>query len=237
MRGKDLWFRPIEARIGPDGALYILDFYNQAVIHNDTRGPDHNVVNAAVRPDRDHYFGRIWRIDNKDAKKFAVPDLSKAGPEPIWSKALEHPNRAVRMTASRSCSAKRAGNPASSQDDCRDLAADSPSKEGADAKVCRAVDPGAAEYPTGGHAARAAGRQRSQRAPQCRARAGESRHCCGKSGPQAGASGRGRKDAGLAVAERFRCAGAHRGPARFCRGPAGRGCRQGDRRYVAEVRR
>ena len=37
--GRDLWFRPIETRVGPDGALYILDFYNQAVIHNDTRGP------------------------------------------------------------------------------------------------------------------------------------------------------------------------------------------------------
>ena len=34
-----MWFRPIETRIGPDGALYVLDFYNQAVVHNDTRGP------------------------------------------------------------------------------------------------------------------------------------------------------------------------------------------------------
>ncbi|MGV3533095.1 MAG: PVC-type heme-binding CxxCH protein, partial [Chthoniobacteraceae bacterium] len=27
---KDLWFRPIENRVGPDGSLYIVDFYNQA---------------------------------------------------------------------------------------------------------------------------------------------------------------------------------------------------------------
>ena len=39
MRSQDLWFRPIETRVGPDGALYVVDFYNQAVIHNDTRGP------------------------------------------------------------------------------------------------------------------------------------------------------------------------------------------------------
>lgn len=98
--GRDLWFRPIETRIGPDGALYILDFYNQAVIHNDTRGPKHNNVNAAVRPDRDHYFGRIWRVDHKQAKKLEVPDLAKAS-ESKLIKALEHPNRPVRMTAHR----------------------------------------------------------------------------------------------------------------------------------------
>ena len=50
IRSKDLWWRPIEVRVGPDGAMYVGDFYNQAVIHNDTRGPDHNKVNAAVRP-------------------------------------------------------------------------------------------------------------------------------------------------------------------------------------------
>jgi putative membrane-bound dehydrogenase-like protein len=100
VRSKDMWFRPIESRIGPDGALYILDFYNQAVIHNDTRGTDHNNVNAAVRPDRDHYFGRIWRIDHKDAKKLTVPDLSKAGARDL-ANALENPNRTVRMTAAR----------------------------------------------------------------------------------------------------------------------------------------
>jgi len=100
VRSRDMWWRPIEARVGPDGALYIADFYNQAVIHNDTRGPDHNRVNAAVRPDRDHYFGRIWKIDHKDAKKIAVPDLSKASVEELV-KALEHPNKSVRMNAAR----------------------------------------------------------------------------------------------------------------------------------------
>src|SRR6185295_9633702 len=75
-------------------------FYNQAVIHNDTRGPDHNKVNAAVRPDRDHYFGRIWRLDQKDAKRLPVPNLSKAG-VPELAQALTSPNRPVRMQASR----------------------------------------------------------------------------------------------------------------------------------------
>ncbi len=71
IRSKDLWFRPIETRVGPDGALYVVDFYNQAVIHNDTRGPIHGPANAAVRPDRDHYFGRIWKVNHKEAKPVA----------------------------------------------------------------------------------------------------------------------------------------------------------------------
>ncbi len=71
IRSKDLWFRPIETRVGPDGALYVVDFYNQAVIHNDTRGPIHGPANAAVRPDRDHYYGRIWKVNHKEAKQVA----------------------------------------------------------------------------------------------------------------------------------------------------------------------
>lgn len=77
IRSKDLWFRPIEVRVGPDGALYVIDFYNQAVIHNDTRGPIHGPANAAVRPDRDHYYGRIWKVNHKEAKPVRVVKLEK----------------------------------------------------------------------------------------------------------------------------------------------------------------
>ena len=72
IRSQNLWFRPIENRVGPDGALYVVDFCNQAVIHNDTRGPTHGPANAAVRPDRDHYYGRIWKVQHKDAKSPAA---------------------------------------------------------------------------------------------------------------------------------------------------------------------
>ena len=49
--GNDYWFRPIHARVGPDGAMYVVDFYNQIAVHNDTRGPKHGPHNAAIRPD------------------------------------------------------------------------------------------------------------------------------------------------------------------------------------------
>ena len=100
IRSSDLWFRPIENRVGPDGAMYIVDFYNQAVIHNDTRGPLHGPANAAVRPDRDHYFGRIWKINHKQAKKINVPVLDASDAEGLKA-ALKSPNAHTKQTAVR----------------------------------------------------------------------------------------------------------------------------------------
>jgi putative membrane-bound dehydrogenase-like protein len=99
MRSSDLWFRPIETRVGPDGALYIVDFYNQAVIHNDTRGPLHGPANAAVRPDRDHYFGRIWRVQHKQAKKLDVPVLKRTDLAQLIRVMQTSPNAHVKETA------------------------------------------------------------------------------------------------------------------------------------------
>lgn len=99
IRSKDLWFRPIETRVGPDGALYVVDFYNQAVIHNDTRGPIHGPANAAVRPDRDHYFGRIWKVQHKQAKKLEVPVLDKTNATNLESAIRTSPNAHVKAEA------------------------------------------------------------------------------------------------------------------------------------------
>jgi putative membrane-bound dehydrogenase-like protein len=101
IRSKDLWFRPIENRVGPDGALYIVDFYNQAVIHNDTRGPQHGPAGAAVRPDRDHYFSRIWKVQHKEAKKIEVPVLDKRDLAGMVKAIETSPNAHVRQNAFR----------------------------------------------------------------------------------------------------------------------------------------
>ncbi|MEY2878294.1 MAG: hypothetical protein RLZZ15_674, partial [Verrucomicrobiota bacterium] len=101
MRSTDLWFRPIDTRIGPDGALYVIDFYNQAVIHNDTRGPVHSQTNAAVRPDRDHYFSRIWRVQHKEAKKLEVPVLDRRNLAALIKTIETSPNAHVKKTALR----------------------------------------------------------------------------------------------------------------------------------------
>ena len=49
----DPWFRPVDIKIGPDGALYIADFYNRIIGHYEVR-LDH--------PGRDRTKGRIWRV-------------------------------------------------------------------------------------------------------------------------------------------------------------------------------
>ena len=111
IRSKDLWFRPIETRVGPDGALYIVDFYNQAAIHNDTRGPLHGPANAAVRPDRDHYFGRIWRVQHKQATKLAVPALNRTDLPQLIRVMQTSPNAHVKKTAWRLAQENYASDP------------------------------------------------------------------------------------------------------------------------------
>jgi uncharacterized protein len=100
MASTDLWFRPIHARVGPDGALYVVDWYNQAVIHNDTRGPAHGARNAATRPDRDHHFARIYRVQHREAQP--EPRMSLP-PEDVnaWLEALQSRSGWLRMTAHR----------------------------------------------------------------------------------------------------------------------------------------
>ncbi|MCE9594313.1 MAG: ThuA domain-containing protein [Planctomycetes bacterium] len=100
LAGSDLWFRPVHTRVGPDGALYVLDFYNQACVHNDTRGPKHGPTNAALRADRDHTHGRIWRVQHRDARKIRPPELAGMDPEDLVA-SLQSNNRWVRMTAQR----------------------------------------------------------------------------------------------------------------------------------------
>ncbi|GAB5559732.1 MAG: hypothetical protein SynsKO_13790 [Synoicihabitans sp.] len=101
IRSTDMWFRPIENRVGPDGALYLVDFYNQAVIHNDTRGPKHGPANAAVRPDRDHYFSRVWRVHHKQAKTLPDVHLDRHDLDGLLHAIKTSPNAHVKKTALR----------------------------------------------------------------------------------------------------------------------------------------
>jgi len=100
LRSMDHWFCPIDVTFGPDGAMYVLDFYTPVVAHNDTRGPMHSKSGASVRPDREHYFGRIYRIQHESAPKLVIPDLSKADVAGLVA-AFDHPNKVVRFNALR----------------------------------------------------------------------------------------------------------------------------------------
>jgi len=95
---RDFWTRPIDTRIGQDGQLYSIDFYNQAILHNDPRGPIHLWNNQAARPDRDHYFGRIIRYSHKNSTALPRVDLMTLEGRVA---ALSSPSREVRFRAQR----------------------------------------------------------------------------------------------------------------------------------------
>ncbi len=58
VRTTDVSFRPIDVRLGPDGALYVADWSNPVINHGEVDFRD---------PRRDHTSGRIWRITRKGA--------------------------------------------------------------------------------------------------------------------------------------------------------------------------
>jgi len=62
----DRAFRPIDVRMGPDGALYIADWYNPIINHGEVGFRD---------PRRDKTHGRIWRVAAKDRAPVARPKL------------------------------------------------------------------------------------------------------------------------------------------------------------------
>jgi putative heme-binding domain-containing protein len=60
MSSDDPWFRPVDLELGPDGAIYVADFYNKIIGHYEV---------PLTHPGRDRERGRIWRIvyTGKDA--------------------------------------------------------------------------------------------------------------------------------------------------------------------------
>lgn len=94
MSSDDPWYRPVYMTIGPDGCIYVADFYNKIIGHYEV---------PLSHPGRDRTRGRIWRIVYKgDGAKVTPPphggDFTKCTVEELL-KAFEHPNIAVRMMA------------------------------------------------------------------------------------------------------------------------------------------
>ncbi len=97
----DEWTAPIMSEIGPDGQVWVIDWYNYIVQHNPTPAGFKTGKGAAYETDlRDKKYGRIYRIvaDGTDGKDY--PDLSKASPERLVE-ALTNPTMLVRLHAQR----------------------------------------------------------------------------------------------------------------------------------------
>ncbi len=100
----DEWTAPIAAEVGPDGALWVIDWYNFIVQHNPTpAGFKTGKGGAYVTPLRDKTRGRIYRIvytGKKGGTKAVAPALDRAAPKALVA-TLNHDSLWWRQTAQR----------------------------------------------------------------------------------------------------------------------------------------
>ncbi len=89
LESRDPWFRPVEIKSGPDGAIYVADFHEQRIDH-----ASHH--QGRVTPDT----GRVWRLRGVDAprpERFDYRTVSGAA----LAGLLQHGNRWHRQMALR----------------------------------------------------------------------------------------------------------------------------------------
>lgn len=88
VKSADPWFRPVNVKMGPDGAIYVADFYNAIIGHYEA---------PLGHPKRDKQRGRIWRITYKGDQN-EKNDLTKTSLEELIE-ALNLDNMVLRMNA------------------------------------------------------------------------------------------------------------------------------------------
>ncbi|MBM3954147.1 MAG: c-type cytochrome [Planctomycetes bacterium] len=83
----DPWFRPVDIQLGPDGAVYVADFYEQRIDH---------ASHYQGRIDRER--GRVWRVAARDDAPHALPDLASLADD-VLVERLGDPVRWIRRAA------------------------------------------------------------------------------------------------------------------------------------------
>ena len=94
----DEWFRPVDLKTGPDGAIYVCDWNDAQVNH---------YKNHEGQIDKSN--GRIYRIRNKQRSPGVKVDLGALGNHELIE-TLKHPNRWHRQTARRLIADRRDAN-------------------------------------------------------------------------------------------------------------------------------
>jgi len=89
LTANDVWFMPVAQKVGPDGCLYVLDWYDRFHCYQDARAKPNEV-------DRGH--GRLYRIRYEDSPRAAKFDLAKESGEQLI-KRLGSPNIYFRQQA------------------------------------------------------------------------------------------------------------------------------------------
>jgi putative membrane-bound dehydrogenase-like protein len=101
----DEWSAPIMAEVGPDGNVWVLDWYNYIVQHNPTpHGFETGKGNAYESDLRDKKYGRIYRVvykgDQGQQEACIAPSLQAASPSELVAE-LKHPTMLWRKHAQR----------------------------------------------------------------------------------------------------------------------------------------
>ncbi len=105
----DEWMSPIFADVGPDGAIWVIDFYSFIIQHNPTPSLQSAGVQATTGRGgayqtennlRDQSHGRIYRVVWKDGPRSAIQSLAKAKPPEVVA-ALDSGNQFWSLTAQR----------------------------------------------------------------------------------------------------------------------------------------
>ncbi|GEP45481.1 PVC-type heme-binding CxxCH protein [Brevifollis gellanilyticus] len=80
----DPFFRPVALTNGPDGCIYIVDWYNKIISHNEV---------PRAHPDRDKTRGRIWRVKEVERVFQLVPnEVAKSKDERVGKLVLQTPD-------------------------------------------------------------------------------------------------------------------------------------------------
>jgi putative membrane-bound dehydrogenase-like protein len=90
---RDPWFRPVDIKTGPDGAIYLCDWYVPQLAHNRT-------YSDLQQGPLDLSRGRIYRLRAKDARPVPVADFSKLETTQLVT-GLRNENKWVRQTVQR----------------------------------------------------------------------------------------------------------------------------------------
>ena len=109
LASSDEWMSPIFADVGPDGAIWVIDFYSFIIQHNPTPSMQSAGVQATTGRGgaymtennlRDKTHGRIYRVVWKDGPRSSIKSLAKAkAPEVVA--ALDSGNQFWSLTAQR----------------------------------------------------------------------------------------------------------------------------------------
>lgn len=101
MAGADEWFSPVFSEVGPDGAVWVADWYSFIIQHNPTpKGFTNGTGNAYETDLRDYTHGRIYRVGWKQAPAYQPVALSIHHPDLLLAN-LKNSNLFWRMNAQR----------------------------------------------------------------------------------------------------------------------------------------